>query len=647
MVMVLRKVITGCTRDCPGGCSLIAESENQEITRLTGNPDHEITRGFLCTNTSNYINNVFYNKNRILHPLIKKDGEWNRIGWDKALNIVSEKIKELQGSRTSSILYYQGFGSRTALKLLNNRFFNLLGGVTLISGTICGGIGQAGQEMDLGTRFSHDPIDHLNSKLTVIWGRNPVTTDVHLWRILKRSQRNGTILVVIDPVKTKTAKKSDLHLQPKAGSDVYLAMALSKVLLSSYKVDWDFIEKRTNNFKNYKNVIQGYSLKELSNKCQIKTEKIVELAHLYHENSPASIITGWGLHRYINGHLTFRFIDALAAISGNIGISGGGVSQGFEEFGFFNKQIQLNEMGINQRTFSMPKIGEDILKSEPKIKLGIISSGNPVNLNPNSGKVKKAFESVDFVVMIDHFLNDTSEVADLFLPATTFLEEEDLVGSYGHNWISPVNKVVNPVGECKSELEIFQILAKKLGFGKEMEGTPNYWLKKIASPLIENGVGLDELSFGPVKMITEIPYKNGKFSTESGLFEFVGEFTESHSISDDFPIRLISTMPENWIGSVIPESEKKRGLIKVNLNPKTIQKYGLDVGNTVTIESEVGKIDVITVENCDVPEDIIHTFRGGWSMYGKNINVLTKDITSTAGNGAPYHETCVRIEEHK
>lgn len=646
-VKILKKVITACTRDCPGGCSLIAEFEDDKITKLRGNPDHEITQGFICPNTSHYLEDIFYSPNRILHPLLKVDGVWERIEWNRAINILASKIKKLSKGKNSSILYYQGFGSRTALKLLNKRFFNLLGGVTTTSGTVCGGIGQAGQEMDFGVRISHDPLDHLNSNMIIIWGRNPLITDVHLWRILRKSQESGTILAVVDPVKTKTAKKSDFYLQPKAGSDVYLAIAISKVLRSKNMVNWDFIKTRTNNFENYQRIIDGYSIKELSEKCQIETEKIIEMALLYHRNTPASIITGWGLHRYVDGHLTFRFIDALAAITGNLGISGGGVSQGFEEYGFFNHEI-LNEMEErNHRQFSMPKIGEDILKSEPPIELAIISSGNPVNLNPNSNKVKRAFESVNFVVMIDHFLNDTADVADLFLPATTFLEEQDLVGSYGHTWISPVNKVMNPIGECKSELEIFQILADKLGFGSYMEGTPQDWLRKIASPILESGVGLNKLQLGPFKMATHVPYEHGKFETKSGLFEFIGEFTGIHLDTGDYPIRLISTMPEKWIGSVVPETEKKNGFIDVNLHPSTMHKYGLNEGDTIILESEAGKLKVNVIESEDIPDDTIHTFRGGWMMYGKNINVLTTDMVSREGEGAPYHETWVKINPIK
>ncbi len=647
---ILKKVITGCTRDCPGGCSIIAKIEDNKLLKLGGNPDHDVTQGLLCPNTSRYLEEVFYSPKRILNPLIKEDGVWKPIEWNQAIEIMTVKISEtVEEHGSSSIFYYQGFGSRTALKFLNKRFFNLLGGVSTLSGTICGGIGQAGQEMDFGVRVSHDPLDHLKSGLIIVWGRNPAVTDLHLWRILRKSQRNGTILVVIDPVKTKTAKTADIYLQPKPGSDSYLAIALSKVVLSNYDVDWNFIETRTQNFENFNEILENYTLSELSKKCKVHKDQIKNLVSLYTKNRPSSIITGWGMQRYKEGHTTFRMIDALAALAGNIGISGGGVSHGFEEYGFFNMNIQKNESGKNQRTISMPLVGEEILNAtEPPIKMAVISSGNPVNLSPNSNKVKKAFQSIDFVVMIDHFLNDTSEVADMFLPATTFLEEDDLVGSYGHNWVSPVNMTVPPMGEAKSELEIFQTLADKLGFGDEMVGSPQYWLRKIASPILERGISFKEIQRGPVKMVStcEIPYASGKFKTESGLFEFVKEFQDlEKELNNDFQIQIISTMPEKWLGSVVPESEKKTGYINVNVNPRTLQKYGLKNGYIAVLESKTGELSVKVLESEDVVEDVIQTYRGGWMKYGKNINVLTEDKTSQEGEGAPYHETRVKIRK--
>lgn len=665
----MKTVVTACTRDCPGGCSIIAQVENGKVVKLHGNPEHEITAGFICKNTANYLESHFYNTKRVLHPLLKNKGQWKRISWDKALEIAASKISEvIEEYGSSAILYYQGFGARTALQAMNKRFFNLLGGVTTTYGTICGGIGHAAMETDFGAKIPHDPLDQLNSNFIIIWGRNPAITDVHLWRIIRRAKRNGTKIAVIDSVKTKTANHADLFIQPAPGSDHYLAMAMVKLILDDDLEDKDFIINHTKNFQSYEKLLDKYSLEFLLSKCDIDLIQVKELAFAYAKGRPSSIVAGWGVHRYKQGHLAFHMMDALAAVTGNIGVSGGGVTQGFEEYQFFDFSLELDELTKNQRRIPMPTVGRAILETDdPPIKLIFIASGNPVNLNPNSLKVKEAFDSADFVIMIDHFLNDTSDVADLFLPATTFLEEVDLIGSYGHNWVSPINPVISPLGEAKSEFEIFQLLAYKLGIGKEMRGTPRDWLRKIASPILKTETTLENLQKGPVNMISTeaIPYADGKFKTISSLFEFIEDFQEDEENDDKkkddkdkydqnknskanterLPLHLLSVSPENWVCSVIPESEMVDGLLEVKVHPLVLKENKMYDGEVVFLESSVGKLEVRVKESEDVRTDFVLAQRGGWMKYGKNINVLTEDMISEKGDGTPYYETRVRLKK--
>lgn len=654
----MKSVVTACTRDCPGACSIIAQEKDGEVVKLRGNPDHKITDGFLCKNTTNYLENFFYSPNRVLHPLLKKDGKWEQITWDEALDITASRIKEVMDrSGSQAILYYQGFGARTALQSMNKRFFNLLGGVTTTTGTVCGGIGHVALEKDYGVKIPHSPLDQLNSNLIIIWGRNPAVTDIHLWKILKKAQRNGTKLVVIDPVRTRTAKQADIYLQPAPGSDHYLAMAIIKIILDNRLEDKDFINDHTKDFTTHKELLDKYSLEFLSGKCDIPLKELKELALAYAAGEPSSIVAGWGVHRYKHGHLPFHMMNSLAAVTGNIGVSGGGVTQGFEEYEYFDQSVELNEPGKG-RKLSMPKIGQAILDADkPPIELIFVASGNPVNLNPNASMVKKAFEGVDFVVMIDHFLNDTSDVADLFLPATTYLEEENLIGSFGHSWISPINPVVPPQGEAKSELEIFQLLSLKLGFGEEMAGTPSKWLQRMASPILDKGVTFEELQSGPVEMVPvgRIPYADKRFETGSGLFEFITDFKDDNLVgeginngefgieNEEFTLYLLSTSPDKWVGSVLPESEIKNGYLEVQVHPSTLKRYDIVDDEVALLESLFGKLEVHVHESEDVRSDFILAYKGGLMRYNKNINVLTEDIISEEGKGTPYYETRVRL----
>lgn len=647
-VIFLKTVITACTRDCPGACSVVAHVENGKVVKLTGNREHKFTAGFLCGSTKNYLKNKLYSPKRILYPLLKENGEWKKIEWDEALDIAADKLKETKEKYGStSILYYQGFGARTALRILNRRFFNAFGGVSTLYGTVCGGIGQAGQELDFGERISHDPFDHLNSKIILIWGRNPAVTDIHLWKILKKARKNGAKIIAIDPVKTETAKRADMHFQPSPDSDAFLAMALSKILLIEELVDHDFINNHAVNFKEYKKILDEFSLPYLASKCDISVKELEELARIYAEG-PGSIILGWGVHRYLKGHQTFRMIDALAAISGNIGISGGGVSQGFEEFGFFDNSLEGAELAEYTRKLPMPTIGDAILKAQnPQIKLIFISAGNPVAMNLNSRMVKKAFKSADYMIAVDHILNDTTELADLFLPATTFLEDEDLLGSYGSNYVTPINPAVEPLGEAKSELWIFQQLAIRLGFEEEMAGTPKEWLLKLALPLIKQGISLEKLQNMPVRVPSapKTPYMDRKFKTPSGKFEFIQEFEYNECNNDKFPLRLLSIMPKRWILSDIPRNEQKHGVLEVQVHPDILKEKKIDDGEEALLESSVGSLIVKLIENKELRKDYVLTKTGGWLKYNKCVNVLTEDMISELGNGTPYNETFVRLEK--
>jgi len=642
----LKTIVTACTRDCPGACSVIAHVENGKVVKLTGNKEHDFTAGLLCGSTKNYLKDHFYSSKRILNPLKKVNEEWKRISWDEALDIAACKLKEVKEEYGStSILYYQGFGARTALRIINRRFFNAFGGVSTLYGTVCGGIGQAGQELDFGERISHDPFDHLNSKNIIIWGRNPAVTDIHLWRILKEARKNGNKLIVIDPVKTDTAKRADLFYQPSPGSDAFLAMALSKILFQENLIDSDFIYNHSKNFEEYKKIIDRFSLDYLRKKCDISINGLEELARIY-ADGPSSIILGWGMHRYLKGHQTFRMIDALAAISGNIGISGGGVSQGFEEFGYFDNSLEGAELRDESRKLPMPTIGKAIFESkDPEIKLIFISAGNPVAMSPNSKKVKKAFESVDFIIAVDHVLNDTTELADLFLPATTFLEDEDLLGSYGSNWITPINPAVEPLGKTRSELWIFQQLARRLGFEDKMEGTPKEWLSKLAEPLINQGFSLEDLQKAPIRVPSapKTPYETKKFKTPSGKFEFIKEFEHEDNFNREFPLRLISVMPKKWILSGIPENEHKNGILELQVHPDVLKEMNINDGDEALLESSVGRLIVKLIGNEEIRKDYVLAQNGGWLKYNKCVNVLTKDMISELGNGTPYNETFVRL----
>lgn len=642
------KVLTTCTRDCPGSCGLTVNVSRGKVNSIEGSSIHPHTRGFICKNTARYHIRRLYSDRRVLKPL-KRDGrQWKTISWDEALHVISDKLNECMDEHgAESIVYYQGFGARTALRLLNRRFFNLIGATTL-RGTLCGGAAIAAQSKDFGRRLSHDPSDHLNSRNIFIWGRNPAVTDINLWRIIKRAQKHGTRVITIDPIRTQTAVKSDIHCQIEAGKDLYLAIAMAKIIMAEELHDSGFIEKHAENFDSYIEILDEFNLNQLSELSGVPLKIISKLAHLY-SDGPSSIILGWGLQRYFNSYMACRFIDALAAISGYIGVSGGGVSSGFDEYGAFDESVTLEGAG-NGRKVSMPLFGREIVNmNSPTVNCVFITAGNPVTLGPNSIQTLNALREVDFVVMVDHFLNDTAHTADLFLPATTFLEETDLVGSYGHPYVSPVNAAVKPLGESHSEFWILQRLSEIMGFA-DMEGTRMEWLEIIASKVLDyHGIEICDLLEKPYRSpgFPLVPFEGPLFYTDNGRFNLPSdrpyEMEQHDGAHPENSIRLLTVMSPQWVGSVEPTFHK--GLVEIYLNPGTLSQLGFKDGEISVAESNAGKSCVIVRSSEDVHPLCALSFRGTWLSKGGCINTVIEDRETIMGHGTAYNETRIKLKK--
>lgn len=649
--MESKKIITTCTRDCTNTCGLVATVEEGKVVRLEGNPKHPVNQGRVCHKCAKFVDRV-YSSERILTPLRKKSGRWERITWEEAIDEIVERMNTIkQEFGPEAILYYQGFGERTALKLLNARFFNLFGGVTTIHGTLCGGTGQASQNLDFGCRISHDPADHLNSKSLILWGRNPIITNINLLPIIRQLRNQGVPVILIDPVSSESKKICDYHIQSAPGKDAYLAMAVSKLILDRGAEDKEFISNHSVGFEAYKKILDGYSVPELAAVCDVPLEQIEFLACTLINQKPTSILLGWGLHRWQYAHHTIRNIDALSAICGNIGVAGGGVSQGFEEYGPYDLQWTGNALVPSGRKFLMPLVGEEISKAQdPPVKMIFVTAGNPVCQAPNSNKVAEAFAKTPFVVVTGHFLDDTTDYADIFLPCTTFLEEIDIVAGFGHNYVGPVNRAVEPMGECKSDFAMFQALAERFSFAEEYNRSLEDWFKLLVTPLLSKGITLEELFEGPLRIpdTPMVPYADRIFPTPSGKFMFMTEFDPPADRQDvqQFPYHLMSVIARDWIGSELTMSEQNE-LLPVRLNKNEGEKLGIKDGDLAMLVSSIGELKVKVKLDDAQRRDTVVCPRGGWIKTGRGVNILTKDLVSKVGNGTPYFETKVDIRPIK
>ncbi|MDQ7830241.1 MAG: molybdopterin-dependent oxidoreductase [Desulfovibrionaceae bacterium] len=641
-----KTVITTCTRDCPNACGLVATVKDGRLTGLAGNPDHPLTRGVACVKAARYVKRV-YSPERITHPMLRRNGRWVRAGWDEVLDLVAERLKTFAAeSGTESILYYQGYGERTALKLLNKYFFNLFGGVTTLRGSLCGGAGQASQNLDLGQRISHDPLDHFNSQAMILWARNPVSTNISLTAIARDIRSRGGSVLLIDPARSKSAVLADHHIAPRPGGDVFLAMAAAKLVLAAGAEDREFLARHAVGVEAYLEILSGFPVDDLCRRAGVSRGEAELLAETLMGRRPASILLGWGLHRHEYAHYGIRAIDALAAICGNLGVPGGGVSQGFEEYGPYDQRLWGDDLNPPRRTLLLPVIGREILAAkDPAIRMIYVTAANPLCMAPNTAAVAEAFRKAEFVVYSGHTMDDTSDYAHVFLPATTFLEEIDVMASYGHNYVGPVNPAIPPVGQCKSEFRMFYELAARFPFADRFCKSEEEWLRTLCAPVWEQGGDPESLRQEAFRLDAPmVPYADKVFPTPSGKFQFMTAFDPSHIPEPDpaYPYRFLTIAPHGYICSERTMADHEP-LPVVRLAASEAAKRGLAHGMPVVVKSPLGEaLATLRVEEGLRP-DILVADRGGWNKAGHGLNRLTRDLASRVGNGTPYYETAVTV----
>ncbi|EGY26426.1 glutamine amidotransferase class-I family protein [Desulfovibrio sp. A2] len=643
-----QRIITSCTRDCPNGCGLVATVRDGRLVRLAGDQDHPLTLGKSCVKAQRYVKRV-YSPERITHPLLRdhRDQPWRRATWDEALDHIAARMTAIRdASGTEAILYYQGYGERTALKLLHRYFFNLFGGVTTLRGSLCGGAGQGAQNLDFGQRVSHDPLDHYNSNSLILWGRNPASTQISLVPILREIRKKGATVVLVDPARNRSAPLADRHIAPRAGTDAFLAMAVAKLILRAGGEDRAFMERHAEGAAEYLRILDRYTVDELCARCGVPMADAEFLAGMMLRQRPTSILLGWGMHRHEAAHLSIRAVDALGAISGNIGVPGGGVSQGFEEYGPYDPQYWGDGLNPPRRTLLLPEIGREILDArDPEIRMIMVTAGNPACMAADAGAVTRAFRKAEFVVYSGHFMDDTADLAHVFLPATTFLEEDDVVASYGHNYVGPVNRVIAPVGECRSEFMMFHDLAARFPFAERFRRGVDEWLHDLCAPIWRQGCTPERLRAGAFRLEAPmVPYADKTFPTPSGKFRFMTDFDPAGlgAVDPDYPYRLLTIAPHGYICSERTMAEHD-ALAEVVLATSEAARLGLVDGAVVRVESCVGAVKA-TLRTADGQRaDILVAERGGWNKAGHGLNLLTRALSSLVGRGTPYYETSVRV----
>ena len=635
---------TACTRDCPDACGIIATVENGRVTRQRGDPEHGITRGFLCSRGNDYLKR-FNDPNRLQYPRRRTTRGWQRLSWDEALDLAAEKLayyRDNYGPLSVLVVNYSGMRGWFA-RIMARLFWAHFGGGTFSAGGLSTEAFDAAQELDFGADGTHDPEDLTNSSAFVLWGKNAYITHLHWTPFIDRARKRGAPLVVIDPVYTQTAQKADRFCQIRPGSDGMLAIGVARRLLERNAADETFIVNHANGFEPYRQLVFSHALEEVAAATDLTVEDVDEIAELYAAKKPLATIVGLGPSYWTDGGAKVRLIDALAAISGNIGVSGGGASTNFNARPPFDLSMLDDAPRRQSRRVLLPRLGEDILATDdPPLKMGWIAGANPAASAPNSHRVKEGLRSLEFLVVVEQFMSATAELADLVLPCTTYLEMDDIVTSYGHSWLSLCRQVVPPLKETKPDGEIMQALARRLGFGGALAGEPDAWIRRLLAPLAHEGVTLEGLLRRPLRnpLAPAVPFAGRRFRTPSGKFEFIGQFSPAGNRPDG--LHLVATKTRRMLNSqILPEDLPEEPVVRVN--PATMSRLGLDDGRQAWVASGVGEVKVRLQADERVRTDVVLFNPAAWKGDLSGVNQLRETLLTDIGNGAAMHETTVTL----
>lgn len=681
-----------CPRNCYDTCSLKTWVKDDVITFVEGAPESTFTHGTPCVKGLSYPRRV-YSPDRIKYPMVQDvrgSGNWRRISWDEAMHRIATKmleIKKKDGSMLGlAMTKYSGkFG---VLNYAVEGMMSSLGYTTRFAGTPCWPAGIDAQNYDMGDMWCNDPEDFVKAKYIIIWGANPAWCSMHTMKYIYQAREKGAKVVVIDPLLTQTAAKADLYLRVRPGSDGALALGMARHLVDKGLVDQDFVNNYSHGYPEFEAYLRNSVTVEWASEiCGLSADVIRQLAEEFTAVNPATVWIGYGMQRHVNGGANVRAIDAFVAMTGNIGIEGGGARYGhLHTWGFnYNAMLQKPPVGsigmpgaagttsefgsagevaqYSDRSLNINQTAKGILEAnEPPVRMLWVACKNPFAQDFDRSKMEKAFEKLEMVVCADQFFNETVQHADIVLPVTTAFEEWNVDASYWHYWLSINQPAIKPMYEAKCDLEIAVLLSRtinKLEPGSctfPQEFNHKRWLDQEFNDGMAKMFGIsswDDLLDGPKKAIlpSSAAWYDRKFKTPSGKFEFRSELCEKngHTALPEYKPEAKSTLPFHlftphvqfgihsqfinldWMQVFYPEPF-------VYMHPISAEKRGIAENDLVKVFNTVGEVELRAKVTANVPEDFLVMYEAWFPKRKYNVQNVVADTPADMGlmkTGAP------------
>ncbi|HEY3451791.1 MAG TPA: molybdopterin-dependent oxidoreductase [Myxococcales bacterium] len=619
---------TACTYDCPDACALVLVDEGGE-PRLKGDPDHPITRGFTCLRVRSHLARLRA-PDRVLSPLLREAGGWRPVSWDAALDLAAEKLSAaLDDEGPESVLLLQSGGSLGISKELVGHFFRSLGPVVTLRGGVCGEAGEEAQRADFGDCADHDYSDLASSAAIVLWGKNPVETGPHLVPFLEEAKGRGVPRVLIDVRPTPSEKLVDRVIRVAPGGDGALALAVLRRLQQDAPLDLSRVE----NAERFLTMLARQDAQGWARLAGVAPADVDFLASLYGAKRPVSTWVGWGLQRRKNGGASLRCIDALGLCSGNVGVAGGGVNFTSWRRRGLDQSMLAPATG---RTVAAPTLAHDLAAlREPPARFTWLCAANPVASFADSTSIAAALKRPGgFVVVCDGFLTDTAECADLFLPVSLMLEEDDAVGSYAHHHVARAHRVVDPPEGVRGDVWICHELSKRLNLPEDpLLADPARALERMVAPWFAAGSarnpGQDPIPFAK------------RFPTPSGQARLV-ETPPAPALRDPaWPLQLLTPSCQAWQTSQHP-MDAQQGPMECRVHPESAS--GLGDGAKAKLVTPRGTLTVLVKIDVGLPRDLVVVYRGGSLAKGRAANAVVPQQATDYGEGTAFYDVGARLE---
>jgi anaerobic selenocysteine-containing dehydrogenase len=667
MAAEVRVVRGGCPHDCPDTCSWLVSVEDGRATALKGDPDHPFTHGGLCAKVDRYLDRV-YSPDRVLYPLKRRGpkgaGDFERVSWEEALAGIAARLKAIVIDHGGEAVLPYSFAGNMGLiqyRGMDRRFFGRLG-ASRLARTICGGTANAGVAAVMGTYTGIQPEQIAHARLILLWGANTIVTNLHLWPFIRQAKESGATVVVIDPIKTRTAAAADWHLQPLPGSDVALALGMMRVIIDEGHVDQEYVDAYTSGFDALRERALEYSPERVALLTGLDAEDVVRLARLYATTRPALIRTVVGPEKHANGGAIFRTIASLPLLTGAWRDLGGGLlhwTRDLFDNAFDHRAVTRADLEAKTRVINMIQLGRVLTDPDlkPPVKALFVYNSNPAVTTPNQNLTRAGLGREDlFTVVSDLFINDTARYADYLLPAASFIEQWDLLWPWGHAYVTLNRPAVAPRGEAVANTELFRRLAAAMGWDdpifKETDEEMIRALLATRHPYAARVTYDALLERGWIRLAIpddNRPFAAGGFPTGDGrarLDTAPLPAYESPPADPDHPLTMVSAktalhfLNSSYGNSPRHVNAERRPVLSMNTIDAGTRR--IENGSDVRVFNRFGSLVIPAAVDDRVRPGVVAMPHGWWG--GISANALTSDGLADLGGGGDFYSTRVEVE---